>query len=118
MTAGALEAGANPGDAVDSLEEKTGEDMVRVGNRFALTDRTHISVRLLNETAAAGRGRYLRALVAEQLTARFSAVCAGGTVRATLTTWSKVPMGVNLKCGLTEHLDGAAREAEHRACAA
>ncbi|MFD3451994.1 hypothetical protein ACFWVC_07405 [Streptomyces sp. NPDC058691] len=120
VTAGTVEAGVNPRDAVTSLEEKTGEvlALVGVGNRFRIQKQeTHWTMEVLNETAVPDRGRFLHAVVAQEVAATFSAACPGGVVRGTLTTWAEVGMGAEIKCGFTKYLKGATKEAEHRACA-
>jgi hypothetical protein len=119
MTAGAVKAGANPRDAVASLEEKSGESLGQVGTQLKIPDPDmHFAVKILNETAVPDRDRFLRVVIARRVTAAFSVDCTGGTVRGELTTWAKVPMTATIQCGITKRLDQAGREAERRACAA
>jgi hypothetical protein len=61
MTAGAMKAGANPRDAVASLEEKAGEGLGQVGTQLKIPEPdVHFTVKILNETAVPDRGRFLR----------------------------------------------------------
>ncbi|MFD3452020.1 hypothetical protein ACFWVC_07535 [Streptomyces sp. NPDC058691] len=113
----AVEAGVDPADALAALEDQSQESLEPIGTRFVLDDDAGTG-KMINESDTTERGRFVEAEGVRLVTARFSVTCAGGTVRGTITTWGKGPIGVSVRCGIKEHLPELSREAERRACAA
>ncbi|MGW0964788.1 hypothetical protein [Streptomyces sp. NPDC002516] len=114
---GALQAGVRPADAQASLEDKIAISVEPVGTRLTLADPAERTTsEMLNESDTAARGRFVEVVGVRLVTAKFSVSCAGGTVRGTLTTWTKGRSNDSLRCGLKRGLPKLAQEAEHRAC--
>ncbi|MEV6020753.1 hypothetical protein [Streptomyces sp. NPDC051997] len=117
MSRGAVEAGVRPADAQASLENKISISVEPVGTRLTLADPAERTTsEMLNASDTAARGRFVEAVGVWLVTARFSVSCGGGTVRGTLTTWTKGRSNDSLRCGLKHGLPKLAREAERRAC--
>ncbi|MFE0629882.1 hypothetical protein ACFW3D_23310 [Streptomyces sp. NPDC058864] len=123
LTAGispaSVQAGARPADALKSLEEKTSQGLEPVGTRLALSeDGARITSRMLNDDDTPARGRFVEAVGVRLVTAEFSVTCTGGTVRGTVTTWTRGRIHEHLKCGIKEQLPAIGQEAQRRACPA
>lgn len=117
ISAAAVEAGARPADVLASLEDKISVSVEPIGTHLTLSGTgTRVTSRMNNEKDSPLRGRFVAAVGVTLETAEFTAVCAGGTVRGTVTTWDKGRTHESLQCGLKQRLDEFAQEVERRAC--
>ncbi|MER6469751.1 hypothetical protein [Streptomyces collinus] len=115
----AVEAGVRSTDALASLEDKISEFLEPINTRLALHDPAeHMTSKMINDSDAPVRGRFVEAVGIRLVTGTFTVTCAGDTVRGTVTTWGRGRSYESLRCGIKDHLSDMGREAERKACTA
>lgn len=118
MSPAAIEAGADPGRALDSLEEEAGVGLRRIGVPITLPDDdVHFGSELVNDDDAPDHGRFLHAVELKRVTARFTVACGRRTIRGAVTTWSAIAFSDTIRCGIDEPMSKTSEEAERRSCA-
>ncbi|MEU4097476.1 hypothetical protein [Streptomyces sp. NPDC026673] len=117
LSAAAVAAGVRPADVLASLEDKIAVGVEPIGTHLTLPGTgTRVTSRMTNDTDAPLRGRFVEAVGITLETGEFTATCAGGTVRGTVTTWDKGRTHESLQCGLKQPLGEFGQEVERRAC--
>ncbi|MET7987698.1 hypothetical protein [Streptomyces sp. NPDC005281] len=113
----AVAAGVRPADALASLEDKTATSVEPLGTRLEIADPAeHMTSKMLNDSDVVVRGRFVEAVGVWLVTAKFTATCAGGTVRGTVTTWDIGRSYESLRCGLKKGVPELGQEVLRRAC--